>query len=101
MKVQYPLDEAMANAVGGDYQKVGQIERNILLAAGLRPGMSIFDLGCGSGRLAAALSNEQMPLQCLGTDVVQDLLDYAASKTPNHFSYIRTANCPSLLNLPV
>jgi hypothetical protein len=34
MKVKYPLDEAMANAVAGIIKKVGQIERNILLAAG-------------------------------------------------------------------
>ena len=89
MKAKYPLDEAMAMAVGNaDYHKVGQTERDILFAAGLRPGMSVFDLGCGSGRLATALAKEQIPLQYLGTDVVQDLLDYAASNTPAHFCYI-------------
>jgi ribosomal protein L11 methylase PrmA len=52
MKEKYPLDEAMAMAVGNaDYYKTGQTERDILFAAGLQPGMSVFDLGCGSGRL--------------------------------------------------
>jgi ubiquinone/menaquinone biosynthesis C-methylase UbiE len=89
MKAKYPLEEAMAKAVGGaDYHKAGQTERDILFAAGLRPGMSVFDLGCGSGRLATALTKEQIPLQYIGTDVVQDLLDYAASKTPVHFRYV-------------
>jgi ubiquinone/menaquinone biosynthesis C-methylase UbiE len=89
LKAAYPLDEAMAKAVGGtDYHKTGQTERDILFAAGLRPGMSVFDLGCGSGRLATALANERIEPQYLGTDVVQDLLDYAASKTPAHFRYV-------------
>ncbi len=89
LKAAYPLDEAMAKAVGGaDYHKAGQTERDILFAAGLRPGMSVFDLGCGSGRLATALAKERIALQYLGTDVVQDLLDYAKSKTPAHFRYV-------------
>jgi ubiquinone/menaquinone biosynthesis C-methylase UbiE len=89
MKAAYPLDEAMAMAVGNaDYHKTGQTEREILFAAGLQPGMSVFDLGCGSGRLATALTQEHLALRYLGTDVVQDLLDYAASKTPPHFRYV-------------
>ena len=88
-KAAYPLDEAMARSVGGaDYHKAGQTERDILYASGLKPGMSVFDLGCGSGRLATALANEDIKLDYLGTDVVQDLLDYAASKTPIHYRYM-------------
>jgi ubiquinone/menaquinone biosynthesis C-methylase UbiE len=86
----HPIDEAMALAVGGNYDGVGQIETSILKAAGLRSGMSVFDLGCGSGRLAAALGRERgLDIEYLGTDVVQDLLDYAKSKTPTHFRYAR------------
>lgn len=86
----YPIDEAMALAVGGDYAGVGKIETAILKAAGLRTGMSVFDLGCGSGRLAAALGEEPgILVDYLGTDVVRALLDYAATKTPAHFRFAR------------
>jgi ubiquinone/menaquinone biosynthesis C-methylase UbiE len=85
----HPIDEAMALAVGGDYDGVGKIETAILKAAGLKSGMSVFDLGCGSGRLAAMLGQEDGRIEYLGTDVVQALLDYAATKTPEHYRFIR------------
>ncbi|TCK42718.1 methyltransferase family protein [Paraburkholderia sp. BL8N3] len=88
-KAAYPIDEAMALSVGAaDYNAVGKTELNILKAAGLKSGMSVFDLGCGSGRLANALGKSGMKLSYLGTDVVQDLLDYAATKTPSHYRYV-------------
>jgi predicted TPR repeat methyltransferase len=77
----YPLDEAMARAVGGAYEAVGQIERDVLRFAGLRDGMSLVDLGCGSGRLAHALGRS-MRICYLGIDIVQALLDYARIKGP-------------------
>lgn len=89
LRAAYPIDEAMALAVGGpDYNGIGQIELNILRAAGLKSGMSVFDLGCGSGRLANALGKSGIELEYLGTDVVQDLLDYAETKTPSHYRYV-------------
>jgi SAM-dependent methyltransferase len=101
LKAAYPLDEAMVKAVdGADYHQAGQTERDILFVAGLRPGMSVFDLGCGSGRLATALTKERISLQYLGTDVVQDLLDYAASKTPVLSDIFCTANCQYQPSLP-
>ena len=51
-----PLDEAMSSAVGGRYHEVGAIERDILLWAGLREGMQLVDLGCGSGKHASAFN---------------------------------------------
>ena len=88
-KAAYPLDQAMALAVGGaDYHVAGKTELNILKAAGLVGGMSVFDLGCGSGRLATALAGSGLQVEYLGTDVVQDLLDYAESKTPPHYRYV-------------
>jgi SAM-dependent methyltransferase len=83
----HPIDEAMALAVGGDFRGVGKIELNILKHAGLESGMSIFDLGCGSGRLAVALGESDIQVDYLGTDVVQDLLDYAKSKTPRNYRF--------------
>ncbi len=82
----HPLDKAMSLAVGGDYEKVGAIELAILRHAGLVDGMSLIDLGCGSGRLADALGRE-MRLEYLGTDIVQSLLDYARTKTPANYRF--------------
>jgi ubiquinone/menaquinone biosynthesis C-methylase UbiE len=83
----YPIDEAMALSVGGNFEGVGQAELNILQHVGLQSGMSVLDLGCGSGRLAVALGNSGLKLDYLGTDVVQDLLNYAKSKTPDYYRF--------------
>ncbi len=83
----YPLDEAMSLAVGGNYDLIGTIERDLLRHCGLANGMSIFDLGCGSGRLASALS-QSFDINYTGTDVVQSLLDYAAGKSRPNYKFI-------------
>jgi 2-polyprenyl-3-methyl-5-hydroxy-6-metoxy-1,4-benzoquinol methylase len=83
----FPEHEAMSHAVGGAYEETGGKERAILEYAGLRSGMSLVDIGCGSGRLATALRD--LPLDYLGTDVVQKLLDYAKTKTPANFRFLR------------
>lgn len=84
----YPLDEAMSLAVGGDYDRIGRIEAQILAYAGLVDEMCVFDLGCGSGRLATALS-ARFSINFIGTDVVQTLLDYATVKNPKHYRFLR------------
>lgn len=84
----YPIDEAMSLAVGGDFEVIGAIEFGILQHAGLAPGASVFDLGCGSGRLAVALSDSDIVREYVGTDVVQSLLDYAATKCRPEFRFV-------------
>ena len=85
------IDEAMATAVGGNYLEIGQIEKNILLYAGLKPGMNIIDFGCGSGRLAYALPKEYN-LNYLGIDIIDELLDYASSKAPKNYRFLNHRN---------
>ncbi|CAB3691525.1 2-methoxy-6-polyprenyl-1,4-benzoquinol methylase, mitochondrial [Paraburkholderia sediminicola] len=85
----HPLDKAMALAVGGLYEETGALQLAVLRENGLRDGMSIFDLGCGSGRLAHALGKSGLDLDYCGTDIVQALLDYAKSKTPAHYRFAR------------
>ncbi|WP_298952317.1 class I SAM-dependent methyltransferase [uncultured Methylobacterium sp.] len=83
----HPVDEAMSLAVGGGYEHVGRVETAILRHYGLADGMALLDFGCGSGRLAHAVS-QQLSLDYVGIDVVPDLLAYARTRTPAHYRYI-------------
>jgi len=78
-------DTAMSHAVGGNFDATGRIERSIVEHFGLRPGMSLLDLGCGSGRLSAALSD--LEIAYLGIDVVEDLLAYARRRSHPAFVF--------------
>ncbi len=68
-------DDAMHQAIGGDFEAIGLLERDLLVAQGLRPDDFVIDVGCGSGRLSAPLST-YLTGGYLGTDVVPELLDY-------------------------
>jgi ubiquinone/menaquinone biosynthesis C-methylase UbiE len=84
----HPIDEAMSLAVGGHYDEIGQIAAEIVIQCGATNSSSIIDLGCGSGRLAKQIGIRLPQIQYLGIDVVQELLDYAATRTPPHFRYL-------------
>ncbi|MGH6852455.1 MAG: class I SAM-dependent methyltransferase, partial [Methylocella sp.] len=77
------------------YEKFGRIERAILQYYGLKNGMSLIDLGCGSGRLASELST-CMNIEYLGIDIVQDLLTYAQSKSDKTYRFVINSE----LNIP-
>lgn len=70
-----PEAEAMALAVGGEFHAFGAALRDLLVQCGLRDGMTLVDVGCGSGRLAYALRD--MAIGYVGTDVVAQMLRYA------------------------
>jgi SAM-dependent methyltransferase len=74
-----PEEDAVSQAVGGDYERVGVLEHALLRNNGLRPASSVVDVGCGSGRLASQL-RRYPGLRYVGTDVVPALLDYARRK---------------------
>jgi ubiquinone/menaquinone biosynthesis C-methylase UbiE len=88
---KYPLEEAMSLAVGGgNREEIGDLHLAVLQHAGLCPGASLLDFGCGSGRTAVALSRT-VPLSFyVGIDVVETLLDYAEKISPPEFRFIRS-----------
>ncbi len=69
---------AMELAVGGFFDKVGALERDLMLQLGLSGQSYLVDVGCGSGRLASKLAGLE-GLRYLGIDVVSDMLDFAQS----------------------
>lgn len=73
-------DAAMQAAIGGEFDATGQVLRDLLVHAGLRPDGQVVDVGCGSGRLAIPLSGYLVDGGYLGIDVVPELVDYAARK---------------------
>jgi ubiquinone/menaquinone biosynthesis C-methylase UbiE len=74
---------------GGSYEVIGQREADLVAGLGLKEGMSLLDLGCGSGRLATQLGKRFGDrIEYLGIDVVQVLLDYAASRAPASYRFV-------------
>jgi ubiquinone/menaquinone biosynthesis C-methylase UbiE len=84
---QLPVDEAMSRAVGGNSDYFGEVEKQILIRHGLRASDTLVDIGCGSGRLARALVPYLSDGVVWGTDVVQELLDYAKKGCPTHWQF--------------
>jgi len=84
---RYPLAEAMSRAVGGSYDALGEIEKQMLIGYGLEPSHTLIDVGCGSGRLAKALVPHLTHGRYLGTDVVWELLDYAREGCPESWQF--------------
>ena len=76
LKDYYPLDEAVKIAIGGDFETMGPVLRELLILHGLRKDHYVIDVGCGAGRLAKPLA-EYLDGKYLGIDVVPDLLNYA------------------------
>ena len=69
-------EQAMAQAVGGAFDAVGQLEVALLRQHGLLPEHTLIDVGCGSGRLASKLTG-YLTGRYIGMDVVSDLVNYA------------------------
>ncbi|HEX5862663.1 MAG TPA: methyltransferase domain-containing protein [Casimicrobiaceae bacterium] len=84
---EHPLPKAMSIAVGGSYEALGEVEKQLLIGLGLEPGHVLLDVGCGSGRLAKALVPYLTSGRFLGTDVVQELLDYARNGCPDSWQF--------------
>jgi SAM-dependent methyltransferase len=69
-------DAALKEAIGGEFEAFGAIERDMLIHYGLQKQHCVADVGCGSGRLTLPLS-KWLTGAYIGSDVVPDLLDHA------------------------
>lgn len=69
-------ETALRAAVGGDYEKQGSFQRDLVLKNAPDGAFTLIDVGCGSGRAAFALRDEER-LTYHGVDILPDLLAYA------------------------
>lgn len=86
LKANFSNDEAMKRAVGTDFEATGQLQVDALRMFGLKDGMRIIDLGCGSGRTGSAIARN-FDVEYHGIDVVPDLIEFAKTITPPHYHY--------------
>ncbi len=82
LAARHDLETAMSLVVGGNYVEVGETLRKRLVRFGLKTGDYLIDVGCGSGRVATALTRSPLgkELSYLGLDVVPAMLDFAREK---------------------
>ncbi|HXE03786.1 MAG TPA: class I SAM-dependent methyltransferase, partial [Methyloceanibacter sp.] len=83
-----PLSELVG---GGDPPAVaGQMVEVIKSAAGLNPTDHVLDIGCGCGRIAAALTQHLDPTsRYYGVDIVPGLVDFAQRHISSHYPNFR------------
>ena len=67
--------EGASDAVGGSFDAIGYLEKQLLLHHGLMPNHSLVDIGCGSGRLLSQLGDDDLA-SYLGTDISVELLSH-------------------------
>jgi len=80
LEAELASDDALREAVGGNFIAVGKLEYHLLRSLGLTDGQLVVDVGCGSGRLAVQLA-PYPGINYIGSDVVPRLLDYARNLT--------------------
>lgn len=81
-------DLAFAQAIGADsvamFEQQGDGHVAVLRHNGLRDGMAVFDLGCGSGRTAQALVRSGWTGSYTGADVIPRFVAYMQEKCPGY-----------------
>lgn len=65
-------------AIGGDWEEYGNLQRDFLIAQGLRPEHRFLDVGCGTGRLARKI----VPYLNIGNYTGVDI-----SRSARHFAH--------------
>ena len=70
---------ALEQAIGGEFDAFGRMERDLLISLGLGSDSYVIDVGCGAGRLARPLSAYLLDGRYFGLDVVPELVAHAAA----------------------
>ena len=66
----------MREAVGGNFDEVGYLEKCLLIQHGLKSDSDLIDVGCGSGRLLSQLEQDDVSTY-MGTDISPELLEHS------------------------
>jgi SAM-dependent methyltransferase len=91
-------EQALRRAIGDPNDAIGPIQRGIVIRAGLQPGHSLIDVGCGCGQLAAAIESYLSNGSYLGTDVVPQFVDFASRRIKSksfRFSVVEGLTIPA------
>ena len=90
-----PHEEAMIRAIGADNKKsfdaFGDVQVEVLRSQGLEDEMSIYDVGCGSGRTAQALRRAGWKGTYGGHDIVAELIDHLNTTCPGFHAHTHGA----------
>ena len=93
---EYPDNRplAMARAVGSitmeSYRTIGDQQVEVLKRCGLRNGMSVYDLACGSGRTASALIRAGWHGRYKGADIMPTLVNHLLETCPGYEAVVHT-----------
>jgi len=83
----YLSKQVMGHLIGGEFDAIGQVQADLLRMHGLKDGMTLADIACGSGRTAHALGRNFQLDDYFGIDIVPDLLDFARSVSPSDYRF--------------
>lgn len=87
-------DLAFAEAVGSVsvelFRQQGDAHVAVLVHHGLKPGMAVFDLGCGCGRTAQALQRSGWTGRYTGTDIIPGFIEELKAKCPGFEGHVHT-----------
>lgn len=88
---------------GGDFVVIGEILLSVLADAGMKPKNSLFDLGCGTGRLSIQAIKYLESGKYFGCDISETMLLHARKLTSSlqKDSKFIHLNSPNFENLPV
>jgi len=75
--------DGIKNAIGGNFESLGKVMKDLLIDKGLKESHYLIDVGCGSGRLSNSIEGHLRNGRYLGIDIIPSLLAHASKQTDN------------------